>query len=86
MSATIKPSVHHIDVNAQILANLDELNVAHTATKAICFAKGIPFYTCIDAVKKIFTKELSDGSKSWVTRHFDFERDVILDTVIEARR
>lgn len=86
MPITIQPSVKSIDVNAHIISHLDDLNTAHLAKKALCFAKGLPFYTCIDEVKNIWTKELSNGEVYLVTRQLDFDKDVIVDTVISETR
>lgn len=82
MQKTIQPSVISIDVNAHIISRLGELNVAHEVKKACNFAKGLPFYTCIDSAKDIWTKELSDGKVFLVERRFDFDWDVIVDTII----
>lgn len=83
MQKTIQPSVIGIDVNAHIISRLGELDVAHEAKKACNFAKNLPFYTCIDSAKDIWTKELSDGKVFLVKRHFDFDGDVIVDTIID---
>ena len=86
MQSVIKPSSKTVDVNAQIIANLDALNAAHLAKKPICFARGLPFYTCIDASKKIWTKETKDGKIRYIKRHLDVEKDVIVETVVEVFR
>ena len=83
MQKTVQPPVISIDVNAYIISHLGELDVAHQAKKDRNFAKGLPFYTCIDSAKDIWTKELSDGKTFLVKRHFDFGRDVIVDTIID---
>lgn len=83
MQKTMQPSVISLDVNANIISRLGELDAAHEAKKASNFAKGLPFYTCIDSAKDIWTKELSDGKVFLVKRSFDFDRDVIVDTIID---
>jgi hypothetical protein len=86
MSTTIQPTVKGIDVNAQILSHLDKLNVSHAEKKADCFAKDLPFYTCIDSLKDIWTKELSNGRKFLVERSFDFDKDVPVDSLVRELR
>ena len=82
MPASTKPTSQRIDVNAEILAGLDKLNDAHLATKPICFAKGLPFYTCIDSDNGLWTRELSNGEITLVKRDYDFDRDDTVDTFI----
>jgi hypothetical protein len=82
MSSTTKPATKTSDVNAQILASLDKLNDAHLAAKPICFAKGLPFYTCIDSENGLGTKELSNGQITLVKRDYDFDRDEAEETFI----
>jgi hypothetical protein len=86
MPAMIKPSSKSIDVNAKIIANLDALNAAHLAKKPLCFAKGLPFYTCIDSAKDIYTKETRDGKMELVTCQFDFEKETIIETLIDTTK
>jgi hypothetical protein len=83
MQTPVKPSTKSIDVNAKIIANLDALNAAHLEDKAVCFSKGIPFYTCVDSGNKIWTKELKNGKMFRVRRHLDLEKDVMIDTLID---
>ena len=86
MSTTIQNSVKGIDVNAQILFNLDKLNVMHAQKKVDCFAKDLPFYTCIDSVQDLWTKELSNGQIFLVKRDFDFDKDSPVDSLIRELR
>ena len=86
MSAAIQPTVKGIDVNAQILSRLDELNVSHAEKRADCFAKDLPFYTCIDSLKDFWTKELGNGRIFLVKRSFDFDRDVPVDALVRELR
>jgi hypothetical protein len=77
------PVVKYVDVNAHILSHLDELNRVHLLKKPLCFAKGVPFYTCIDEANKIYTKETVNGKTILVTRHFDFVKDLIVEKEID---
>ncbi len=86
MSTTIQPTVKGIDVNAQILSNLGKLNLTHAQKKAECFAKNLPFYTCIDSAKDLWTKEFSSGQVFLVKRNFDFDKDVPVDSIIRELR
>jgi hypothetical protein len=86
MSTTIQSTVKVIDINAQILSNLDKLDELHAQKKAECFAKNLPFYTCIDSVKDLWTKELSNGQISLVKRDFDFDKNVAIDSLIRELR
>jgi hypothetical protein len=86
MATTTQPTVKGIDVNAQILSRLDKLNVSHAEKKADCFAKGLPFYTCTDSVKDLWTKELSNGQVFLVKRDFDFDKDVSVDSLVRELR
>lgn len=86
MSTTIQHTIKGIDVNAQILSRLDELNMLHAEKKASCFAKDLPFYTCIDSVKDLWTKELKNGQIFLVKRDFDFDKDVTVDSLIRELR
>jgi hypothetical protein len=74
-----------MDVNEQILSRLDQLNEAHAAKRAGFFAKGLPFYTCIDAAKNHWTKEFPDGQILLVKRDFDFRQDTPVDSFIIRR-
>lgn len=82
MSTTIQHTVKSAGIDAQILSDLDKLSVAHSQKKAECFAKGLPFYTCIDSVKDVWTKELSNGQIFLVKRDFDFKKDDTVDSLI----
>ena len=86
MSTTLQSTVKGIDVNAQILSNLDKLNAMHAQKKAECFSKNLPFYTCIDSVKDLWTKELSNGQVFLVKRTFDFDKDSPVDSHIRELR
>ena len=70
-------------INEQILSNLDALNKAHLENRPICFAKGLPFYTCVDSAKDLYTKETKDGGVLLVRRKFDFEKDMAKEVVIK---
>lgn len=82
MSTTALHTIGSIDVNVQILSHLDKLNGSHAEKKADCFAKGLPFYTCIDSAKDLWTKELKDGQIFLVKRDFDFDTDAPVDSLI----
>jgi hypothetical protein len=71
-----------MDVNEYILSNLDKLDEVHAAKRADYFAKGLPFYTCVDSPKNHLTKELPGGRVFLVKRDFDFEKDIPVDTFI----
>lgn len=86
MSTTILHTVKGVDVNEQILSTLDKLNAVHAKKKADCFAKGLPFYTCIDAVQDLWTKELGNGQIFLVKRDFDFDKDSPVDSLIRELR
>ncbi len=86
MSTTIQPTVKSIDVNAQILSNLDKLNAMHAQKKIEYFSKDLPFYTCIDSVQDLWTKELSNGQVFLVKRNFDFDKDSPVDYHIRELR
>jgi hypothetical protein len=86
MSTTIQSTVKGIDVNAQILSRLDKLNAMHAQKKAECFAKDLPFYTCIDSAKNLWTKELSNGQVFLMKRDFDFDKDAPIDSLIRELR
>jgi hypothetical protein len=86
MSTTTQHTVKGIDLNAQILSRLDELNVSHAEKKADCFAKDLPFYTCIDSVNDLWTKELNNGQTFLVKRDFDFAKDAPVDFLIRELR
>ncbi len=55
--------------------NVYLLQEAHQESKNIFFKKGLPFYTCIDAVNNIWKKELLDGTSTLVKLVFDWEKD-----------
>jgi hypothetical protein len=82
MPASTRPTAQGVDVNAEILAGLDKLNDAHLATKPIFFAKGLPFYTCIDSDNDLWTRELPNGQITLVKRHFDSELDDVVDIFV----
>lgn len=86
MSTTIQHTAKSIDINAQMLSHLDKLNVVHSQKKVNCFAQGLPFYTCIDSSKDLWTKELSNGQVFLVKRGFDFEKDAPVDSLIRELR
>jgi hypothetical protein len=70
------------EVNEQILSQLDKLNESHAAQNAHLFAKGLPFYTCIDSTNDQWTKEFPDGQILLVKRDFNFEQDSPVDSFI----
>jgi hypothetical protein len=82
----LQHTVKGIDVNAQILSQLDKLNVMHAEKKANCFAKDLPFYTCIDSGKDLWTKELGNGQVFLVKRDFDFDEDAPVDSLLRELR
>jgi hypothetical protein len=86
MSATIQHTDIGLDVNAQILSRLDKLNVVHAEKKADCFAKDLPFYTCIDSVNDLWTKELKNDQIFLVKRDFDFAKDVSVNSLVRELR
>ncbi|HXB93666.1 MAG TPA: hypothetical protein VNU70_00865 [Puia sp.] len=86
MSTTIQSTVKGIDVNVRILSRPDNLNAAHAPKKAECFAKELPFYTCIDSVKDLWTKELGNGQVFLIKRNFDFVKDAPINSLIRELR
>lgn len=86
MSTATQHTTPSIDLNAQILSHLDELNVLHAEKKASCFGKNLPFYTCIDSVNDVWTKELSNGQIFLLKRDFDFDKDVPVESLIRELR
>ena len=86
MQSVLKPASKSADVNAKIIANLDALNAAHLEQKPLYFAKGLPFYTCIDSANDTYTKETKDGHVFLVKRKFDFVKDLAEDILIEKIR
>lgn len=86
MITATKPTAKRIDINEHILSHLDDLNISHLAKKPLCFARGLPFYTCIDPAKDIYTKETKDGKTVIVECIFDFEKDKIIETPIAASK
>jgi hypothetical protein len=86
MTTTLQSTARGIEVNAQILSRLGKLNEMHSAKKVDCFAKDLPFYTCIDSAKDLWTKELSNGQLFLVKRDFDFDKDVPVDSFIRDLR
>ena len=47
------------------------------------FARGLPFYTCIDSAKDLWTKETSDGQIVHVIRKYDFKKKTTIDTPVK---
>ena len=83
MPKTSDPTEKFVDVNAHILSHLDDLNRAHLLKRPLCFAKRVPFYTCIGGANKIYTKETMNGKTILVTRHFDFVTGLVVEKVID---
>ncbi len=50
-----------------IIDSLPLLDAAHRSKRADFFAKGLPFYTCIDSEKNIWRKETKNGKTVYVT-------------------
>jgi hypothetical protein len=68
---------------AALLNNLPALQKSHQADKKKCFAKGIPFYTCIDAVNNSWHKELENGSLFEVILTYDWEKDQPIEKIVK---
>ncbi|MEI9913300.1 MAG: hypothetical protein WDO71_28855 [Bacteroidota bacterium] len=66
-----------------LLNNLPSLQKSHQGDKKKCFAKGIPFYTCIDAANNSWQKELENGSLFEVTLTYDWEKDQPIEKIVK---
>ncbi len=71
-----------MNMHDAIIANLDSLNDAHREQKPKFLSKGLPFYTCIDAARDLWTKETPDGKTELVKREYDFKRKMTIDTPV----
>jgi hypothetical protein len=76
-------SMKGTNIHTHILSQLDDLDTAHETNKSDYFSRGLPFYTCVDSAADLWTKETSDGKRILVERHFDFDKDEIVETFIQ---
>jgi hypothetical protein len=69
-----------------LLNNLSSMQQSHKADKKTFFKQGLPFYTCINALDKLWQKEMPDGSLYEVYLTFDWEKDQPAEKLLKKIR